>query len=580
MNLEPEQILAEYQKDWNYKQNIGMTTNIPIFLDFIEGKQWPQSTPATARLPRPVVNICDWMVENKLSNILSQDLSFIFTPLEVAKEPEQNQKMLDAAELFENFAEKTWGSINQDEINKDVVRDALSTGTGIWHYYWDNSIKGGYVDKYIGDIACESIDVLDIAMGNPKLKPIQLQKQPYIIIRNRKDTALCRELSKKNGKGYQDITSDDTDKYEAYTDGRRDITDAGKTTTYIKYYKQHGEVYWTEVCENAIIQKPRRLTPSYKDADGNEVAGHKAGLYPLEILIFKGNKKSTYGRSMLNDVIPTQKMINSQLGFMAMAMEATAWPKLLVKSEAIKQSMTNRPGEIIVDTYTGGSDGAKYMQPPNFSEMPLALNETLLDMTRMTSGVTEVTTGEQIGANMAASAIMALQSQAAKPTEGYQEILYSAIENIGRIYEQFYKCQYNTPRQVIVGDDEDLVVKSATAVDYADIPLSLEVSVQAKTTYDDALTMTFLDTMASRDWITKLQYVNAAPKGSISAELIKEFEEEQRLLDEQKAQQEQLAAQQSNIQSQADGIVSQLSTEEQQAVMANPQLLNSLAGGQ
>lgn len=41
----------------DYQASIGLTKNIPTFIDFFEGRQWAPATEKTKNLPRPVINI-------------------------------------------------------------------------------------------------------------------------------------------------------------------------------------------------------------------------------------------------------------------------------------------------------------------------------------------------------------------------------------------------------------------------------------------------------------------------------------------------------------------------------------------
>lgn len=46
-------------------------------------------------------------------------------------------------------------------------------------------------------------------------------------------------------------------------------------------------------------------------------------------------------------MIPTQKAVNWLMGMNVLSAQDTAWPKLLVKENALRQEITNQPGEII-----------------------------------------------------------------------------------------------------------------------------------------------------------------------------------------------------------------------------------------
>src|SRR5659263_11221 len=386
-------VWEEFKRGLDYQNKMGFSTSWPEYTNFVEGRQWVPATAKTKYMPRPVVNQCDSIVENKQSNILSQTLKMMFSPSELP-EGQDNTNLVQASQDYTDSAATTWNDIDQDTLNEDFVNDILVLGTGVFHYYFDNDLKGGQFTKYIGKLQGQVIDPIDIVLGNPHLKASQTQKQPWMTIRIQEDTEKLKARAKKNGKDSTLIVSDDSKNDSKYDSGKIDIEQANTTTLLTKYYKENGQVMWVQVTEGTIVQDPRPLTP-----DG----GKPFTIYPIEIGIFKKRRKCTFGRSAIGDIIPNQKALNWGLGMMLLSVQQTAWPKIIAKMGALEQTITNEPGEIITDHNTlPGVDGVKYMQPPNFSSMPIVLAEKLMDMTRQVTGTTEVTSGEVIGANMAA----------------------------------------------------------------------------------------------------------------------------------------------------------------------------------
>ena len=308
------------------------------------------------------------------------------------------------------------------------------------YYYIDNNYIGGTYTKFIGKLCGETIDPMDITFGNNSLKPYKVQEQPFFIIRRKKDVNDVIEQAKKTGEDWDKIEPDKQNAQdEKYDNAKVESKNSTEVTTYTKMYKEKGEVYWTEVVKNAIVQKPRRLSPTEE----------KATLYPIVLTVFKRKKKCIYGRGFIEDIIPNQKALNWGMGMQLLAIQQTAWPKILAKVGALVQSITNTPGEILTDHYPqAGVDGIKFMQPPNFSSAPMNITQNLMEMTRSVTGITEVSTGEQMGANMAASAIIALQNQAQKPNESYMKVIVQSMKQVGAIWEQFYKTSYNMPRPI------------------------------------------------------------------------------------------------------------------------------------
>ena len=260
----PQDIDQEVKNDIDYKTIMGFNKKWPEYTRFIEGIQWPPKTEATKYMPRPVINICDQTIENKRSNILSQQLKMQFRLKEIPVDNEQLLEEVEAiAQDFTDMAENTWYDIEQDVLLKEQTNDTLSLGTGVVHYYFDPDYVGGTYHKYIGKMKGEVIDPMDLILGNNQLKPYQFQQQPWFIIQRRRDFNKTVETAKKRGQNWERIEPDGTaDENEQYDSAKVDSKNSQEVTTRTKYYKKDGEVWWLEVTENATVVKPTRLSPT------------------------------------------------------------------------------------------------------------------------------------------------------------------------------------------------------------------------------------------------------------------------------------------------------------------------------
>jgi hypothetical protein len=547
------------QQGLDYQERMGFSRAWPEFTRFVEGKQWPASTDKTKYMPRPVINQCDFIVENKKSNILSQTLKMLFSPEEMP-EGQDNEESMRVAQDFTDAAATTWADIDQDSLNEEVVDDTLVLGSGIWHYYWDNNKKGGQYTPYVGKVQGEVVDPIDIVLGNPHLPSTQMQRQPWIIVRSFPDTKELKEKAKANGKNPDDIVADSNNTNDAKYDSQTvEMTKPNTTTLLRKYYKENGQIYWMESTKGTVVVDPKPLAP--EESKPFEV-------YPLEMLVFKRRRKCAFGRSVIEDIIPNQKALNWGLGMMLLSIQQTAWPKIIAKLGALQQAITNEPGEIITDHGSmQGLEGVKYMQPPNFSNTPMVITEKIMEMTRQVTGTTEISSGEVIGANMAASAIIALQNQAKKPNEAYEKKLVRSLKNIGRIYEEFYKT-YGTMPIPISGQNEDgeEITKTFTGAEHADASFSLKIDVGPASVFSESLQVSVLDKLHDSKELDKYQYIKYLPSNIVPAVLKQDFEKEAQQLKEQQELQ-------ASINGQAGKVVAGLSPDEQQMVQEDPTIL-------
>ena len=176
-------------------------------------------------------------------------------------------------------------------------------------------------------------------------------------------------------------------------------------------------------------------------------------------------------------------------------------------------------------------------------DLALTLTNTIIDLTRTVTGSTEITNGEALGANMAASAIIALQNQAKKPIEMYQRKFYRSYEKIGKILEQFFKYYYNDGRMFSYEEEGQRYVASLSGQNYQDIDFSLSVEVGAGGVYSESLTVSLLDNLKTAGDIDTDEYIELYPDSIMTFKSkLKKMREQKRL--EQMMLQQQLMQQQ------------------------------------
>ena len=111
------------------------------------------------------------------------------------------------------------------------------------------------------------------------------------------------------------------------------------------------------------------------------------------------------------------------LAFFEKARRDTALGGWVVRPDALNgQLITNAPDQVITDHSVAG-DGVKKLPVNNIPNDSLVYTETIVELTRMMSGATEVMAGEVLGKNMSGAAIAQLQSQAEKPIEELRQKL-------------------------------------------------------------------------------------------------------------------------------------------------------------
>ena len=289
------------------------------------------------------------------------------------------------------------------------------------------------------------------------------------------------------------------------------------------------------------------MEPSYfLKVAGNVVVKPKTDmrikLYPLEVMQWKRRKKSIFGVGDTEGLIPNQKAINFLIAMQILSVQNTGWPRMLIKREYIKQTPTNTPGEVLVDTAPTGQWSAQYMQPGTISSQAQNLVDNIMTYTKEVAGANESALGEQVSANMPASAIMMLQKAAGIPIESIKRRFYQSTENIGQIWEQFWKVYYNTDRMVTLKDDEQEPYSTTfNGSQHADLDMELKIDIGPSSSYSESLMMSSLDKLHDAKEIDTIQYLKYVPStvAPYKDRLIKELQEQQQMMAQQQAQQAQ-----------------------------------------
>lgn len=545
---EPTKIWEEFIKGREYIKHSGLKQEWEDCEKFYEGDHWPQPTPKTKNMPRPVVNICSMICDNKKSGILSGNIKMLFRPAEMFGDSLQRAE--EGANIFTKFADNIVKELKQNELDDLAQDSSVQLGTYIYHYYWDTTIAGGMQTPYVGGLRGEIIHPKNIVFANPMEK--DEQKQKYIIIASAEPLESVKALAKRNG-----IT--DWDNIKGDNDLEEDETNTLSLCTVLtKYSRLNGKVVWEKSTKYYYLQKPTMWEPDIKTVKIDEIDGQEINepdtvnnggyfrkqLYPIVVGSHKNRKNSIYGIGEVKQAIPNNKAVNFNIGMMLLSVQNTGWPKIIQKVNALaKQMITNEPGEILTDTSQGQGWGVKYLETPGFNGQALTLTNTIIDLTRTVTGSTEITNGEALGANMAASAIIALQNQAKKPIEMYQRKFYRSYEKIGKILEQFFKYYYNDGRMFSYEEEGQRYVASLSGQNYQDIDFSLSVEVGAGGVYSESLTVSLLDNLKTAGDIDTDEYIELYPDSIMTFKSkLKKMREQKRL--EQMMLQQQLMQQQ------------------------------------
>lgn len=532
----------QYKEGLNYMKRMGYTEAWPMYERFKASDQWPPVTERTKMLPRPVFNIIEYIQNHKVSSVMNENVKMLYSPQEFLADADLDQMdtqlaqqaklAQEAGEKFTRYSDTVWELIEQDEINEEVLESGSNCGTGIAHYYWDTGSKGGIVLPWIGDMAGEMLDPINVFFGNPQQRKVQ--RQPYIIISSREDLAEVKRMAKENGLSKEQIeliNADSDVQDEGYDRAKVELTGSEKVTVLTKYWRKNGMIWLCREASGQMI-KPETNTNMRR--------------YPLAVMQWKRRKKSIHGGSDTEGIIPNQKAINNLMAMQLLSVQLTGWPKMVYNPNYIDaKALNNDPSQPIQDTSPPGQSTVRYLTPGSVSSLANGLVEAFMDYTKQLSSAQDAATGDLSKGELNATAIMLLQKAAGVPIESIKKRFYRFIKDVGEIWEEFWKVKYNTSRQITLKDDDGQEYSEEfTGSDYADIGLNLKINVGPASTYSEELMMASLDKLFDGQHIDLEDYLEYAPQNVIPfrERLLKKVRERKELAAQQQAEQEAAVA--------------------------------------
>ncbi len=499
------ELWKRYRQGIEYQEKIGIRTDIPKYIDFFEGRQWPKATEATKNLPRPVLNIIKMICRNKKSSILSSKSRIIY-------KSDKKEADVDKFNKFASFIEKEMGLAS---IDKNAIDDAVKKGSYFYHFYWDLNANGKDANT-AGALRCELVDPLNIFFENPC--ELDEQKQGWIVIVTRES------VNSVKAKADKDALVDEIVPDEADNDGyNTKEQESGKLCTLITCYsRENGHVVCSRATKTTVVNKPFGVVAVVKTESekNNALLKMEDELYPIVAGYYEKRDRCIYGLSEVEGLLPNQKAINFIIAMVLLNTQENAWGRYVALPNALNgQKITNTPGQVLID-YSGTGDGIKKLTEQAIHSLPLEVVNVIINLTRSVSGASEVMTGETIGANMSGAAIAQLQAQAQMPIEELRETFWLVKKKQGKVLAQFYKHFYFDAEfayeKAVEGKDEKQTMQDKfTSSDYQGVNFDIVVEATQGTRSSTASDIAMLDALLGGGHISLEAYINSYPDEAI-----------------------------------------------------------------
>lgn len=534
----PKEVFNEYKNGNEYKASIGdkgIFEQSKINERFFIGDQWHGVQSSNGR---PLIrrNLIKRIADYKISSITAAPVAVCYS----ADGIEDNSGLKEQAEQYREDIKagaefigetdnaelsvitsimsdyfRTTGERVKFDIKKEAaLRNAYISGTCIAYTFWDGDIRTGlYADEQKntpikGDIDFEILNVENVCFGEPNCTDVQ--KQPFIIISQRLNCADVRREAKRNKCSNEDIENivpDGADEYKvnAGTLGEKEPTDSQRVTVLTKFYKE-----WDDSGENYKVMAVKVT----EKATVREAWDTQLTLYPIAKMCWNNQNSCIYGSSDITYQIPNQIALNRGVSSAIWALLLSGMPKTVVNRDVVQQKITNNPGEII-EVYGTNEEVAgavRHISPPAFNGQLITGLNTHAENMLTDNGATDAALGAIKPDN--AAAIVQSREASLQPLQLYQNNFYSFIEDIARIWADFWLNLYGN-RRIRIEDKDGTYYMPFNAERYKDLLISVHVDVGANPLWNVSSTIATLDVLLSNGIINKVQYLERLPQGII-----------------------------------------------------------------
>ncbi len=477
-----------YQRGIEYKTRLGLYNTVEENHRFFQGDQWHGVK--SEGLPTPVFNIIKPVIRYKISGIMQNDLSIMYTSENY--EDKDYEKLKRAAELLTLYAKQLWEKLKMNYYNEELLKDGAISGDGCAYFYYDAEKK---------QINMETIDNTNIYPSNPNNPSVQ--EQDYIIIAFRRSVDSVRDEAISNGVSKEEtdrITCDNETEYCAGDVIKLEQDDSYMCTVLLKLWKD-------KETKTVHFKKSTRDVAICEDIDTG------CTMYPIAMFNWESRKNSFHGVSDVTGLIPNQIYINKIAAMVMLSTMYTAFPKMVYDENLVD----NPSNQIGVAIGVNGSDKPissiiDYITPASVSNDAFGMFERTISLTKELMGANESSLGHVDPEKASGKSILAVMEQSAQPLESIKRRFYNYIEDVALIWADMLKTYFSKDFTVSYEDDEKKPVNEKIDSKIIDkLILSVKIDVGPATRWSELATMKSLDSLLNQKHITFDWYVELLP---------------------------------------------------------------------
>jgi hypothetical protein len=479
---EPSAVWTEYQDGLSFNQKMDLEATVRINNNFYNDRQWGGIN--APNLDKPCLNLIKPAVNYYVSQLVSDDIGVnieIQRDMNTSDQLQGGEFTLTPEEYITNIMQDAITSVleNTEAAYKHrllLKKLALDGDMALYHWF-DPDVDTG--QEWKGAIKTEIINNTDIFFGNPATA--EVERQPYIIIRQRRLLSEVQEEAQANGENPEDIIADNESVVE------QEDTAKHYVTVLTKFYKQEGAdgkktVHFLKCTESTYIKRETDLGYS---------------LYPISYSCWEQERNNYHGVSPVTGKINNQIIINKLYALASLDRQNFSFPKVIYDQTKLPNGWSSRPGEAVAVTGTPKEAVFTDFRAADMSAQVLQLISDLDERTKASMGIYDAALGNATPDNT--SAILAVQQAAATPLDLQRLDFHRFVESCVRIWLDMMSEDYGI-RNVRIDQklDDGSKVAVVTEFDFTELKKynwRLKVDIGAAAYWSELLQVQMMDNL-------------------------------------------------------------------------------------
>ena len=467
----------------------------------------------------PVVNFVEPVVNYKVSTICKNVMTAHYSDIEGNSEYNDIYDKLNT-----NFA-SNWERGHMDTVAWQTLKAAAIVGDG--YTYWGTE-----------DLTKTQVIPCTAVLLGDEQQP-EIQKQPYIMIRERLFVEDVKKMAAENGipeEEWADLSGDEENEFQI--GNRKDINydkQDGKITSVLYFEKKDG-IVWTGRAVEGLDYEP--LHPMTPTKNGQVMMEKGLKSYPIANLIWQDIPNSARGQGEVKKLIPNQVEVNKTYARRAMATKMYAYPRMAYMANSIKNPEDLDKVGVAIGMNEGSNGQSiqqliSYLMPASSSPDAKTLSDDLMQTTRDLAGAGDTSMGQIDPTRVSGTAIVAIQDQAALALNEQVAKYKQYVEDIARLWfdllvaynpngipikrEMTEEEEFEATNggEIMLTAEEKIVPDKIMPEELEKLRPEVKVDVSSNTQWSKNDEQTADDNLLANGHITFDEYVDLIPDGGI-----------------------------------------------------------------